>query len=46
MSSTTEQTSICTSNQHDCACGDTPLITATSPESTAAVGAVIGGISN
>ncbi|WP_222613862.1 heavy metal translocating P-type ATPase [Undibacterium seohonense] len=39
MSSTTEQTSICTSNQHDCACGDTPLITATSPESTAAVGA-------
>nr|WP_329603118.1 heavy metal translocating P-type ATPase [Undibacterium baiyunense] len=27
------------SNQHDCACGDTPPITATSPESPSAVGA-------
>ena len=39
MSSTTEETSIRSSNQHDCACGDTPPITATSPESPSAVGA-------
>ena len=39
MSSTTKQASICTSNQHDCACGDTPPITATSQESPSVVGA-------
>jgi Cd2+/Zn2+-exporting ATPase len=40
MSSTTEQTSICTSNQNDCACGDTPQNTATSPDLPSTIGAV------
>lgn len=40
MSSTTEQTTICTSNQNDCACGDTPENTATSPDLPSTIGAV------
>lgn len=40
MSSTTEQTSICTSNQNDYACGDTPQNTATSPDLPSTIGAV------
>ena len=40
MSSTTEQTSICTSNQNDCACGDTPQNTATSQDLPSTIGAI------